>query len=740
MPLQPILLRKLFAAGAVVAILVATGFYLRGILKGWHQAAPKPAKIPENIAETAKGFTFSKSDGQRMLFTIQASSFQQYKDQQRYELHGASITLYGREGDRADHIYGSDFQYNKDTGDITAAGEVQIDLQADSPTPNRPVQAPVASPGNVVHLKTNGLVFNDKTGIAQTRGKLEFRVPDAEGSAIGAIYNSHDSVLQLKSAVNIVTTGRQKANITGKSAEVLRTPERLIVDGARIEQPPRVVTTDKLTVFLRDNNTVERIEGLGNVHAVREGPKGFDVAAPQAELGLDGESQLRSGILSGGVTFLSKDEDRPAQGQTGKILLTFGGKGTLQKVRAEDSVNFHEGTPAKSQDIQAVAADFFLRGGKTLEKANTSAGPAQILLTQGTTRSTISADRFDGHFSDNRLRSLVGSPDAKIVSSTPGQPDRVSTSREVVATFNARGEIASAQQNGGFHYVEGPREAWAEHARYTPGDETYTLSGSPRITEPDRALSADSVQLSRRNSTAVAQGNVKTTYNQKSQTTGAMLATAEPVHVTGNTMTASRVGGSARYTAARLWRGPDIVQAPSILFDQAHRTIHAESDSATRVNSVFVQTDKKGKTTPVNVTSDRLDYVDSDRKAVFSGNVLVKIEGSTVTADTVQAILEQRAGQGSAQGGSQLDHIVAQGNIQIEQSNRKAIGKQLVYTAREEKFVLTGSPSQPPSIFDAERGQIQGDSLTFFTHDGRVLVGSGESPQPVTETKVQRRE
>jgi lipopolysaccharide export system protein LptA len=83
---------------------------------------------------------------------------------------------------------------------------------------------------------------------------------------------------------------------------------------------------------------------------------------------------------------------------------------------------------------------------------------------------------------------------------------------------------------------------------------------------------------------------------------------------------------------------------------------------------------------------------------------------------------------------------VAQGDITIEQTNRKATGKQLVYIAREEKFVLTGSPSQPPSIFDAERGQIQGDSLTFFTHDGRVLVGSGEASPNVTETKVQRRE
>jgi lipopolysaccharide export system protein LptA len=124
MSLEPRVLRKLFAAGAVLAILVATVFYLRGILKGHRQITPVPEKIPENVAETAKGFTFSKSDGQRMLFTIQASSFQQFKDGERYELHGASITLYGRQGNRADHIYGSDFQYDKNTGNVTANGVV----------------------------------------------------------------------------------------------------------------------------------------------------------------------------------------------------------------------------------------------------------------------------------------------------------------------------------------------------------------------------------------------------------------------------------------------------------------------------------------------------------------------------------------------------------------------------------------------------------------------------------------
>ncbi len=506
---------------------------------------------------------------------------------------------------------------------------------------------------------------------------------------------------------------------------------------ARMEQPPRTVTTDKLTVALRDNSTVERILGEGNVHAVREGPKGFDFSAPEGELLLDSASQLRAGTLSGGVTFAGTGEDSPPQGRAGRVLLSFGATGRLEKARAENSVAFKQGPAAKSQEVQAAAVDLFVRDGKILEKAVTSSGPAQILLTEGQSKSTISAGQFDARFNEqNRLKSILGSPNAKIVSSTPGQPDRLTSSREVTATFNAKGEITSAEQLGDFHYQEGQREGWADRARYSPADESYLLTGSPRMTDAGRSLTADAIQLSRKTGNAFAQGNVKTTYNQKSQPGGAMLSSADPVHVTGTSMTANRASDVARFTSARLWRGPDIVDAPTILFDHAHRSLQALNDQSRRVSAVFVQTDKNGKTTPANVTADKLSYVDAERKAVFSGNVLVRIEGSTITADTVQALLLNRGNPTDSQPGSQLDRIVAEGDIQIQQPDRKATGSRLVYTAQDEKFVLTGSPAHPPSIFDAERGQIQGDSLTFFRHDGRVLVGNGESSNTLTQTKA----
>jgi lipopolysaccharide export system protein LptA len=73
------------------------------------------------------------------------------------------------------------------------------------------------------------------------------------------------------------------------------------------------------------------------------------------------------------------------------------------------------------------------------------------------------------------------------------------------------------------------------------------------------------------------------------------------------------------------------------------------------------------------------------------------------------------------------------GNVLVTEPGRRAQGQKLVYTASDDKFVMTGGP---PCIFDAERGKITGDSLTFFKADDRVLV-VGEAAIPVvTQTRV----
>jgi lipopolysaccharide export system protein LptA len=739
MVFDPKRLRKLFAGGAVLVFVVALGFYLRGFVKPQETIPDTPKNIPSGVERSATGFNLSKSEGGKTLFTIHAASVQQYKEGGRAVLHDVSITVFGRNQDRSDQIYGADFAYDPAAKIVSAEGEVRIDLEAVSAMAANPANGPAAETKNLIHVKTSALTFNENTGIAQTKAAIEFRVPEGNGSAVGATYDSHGGVLTLKSAVRLTSTGLRKATITGQNATITKNPSKIVMQSAKVEELQRVISADKVTVFLNDDNNIERVVGSGNLHASSTGAKAFEINAPEGELEMAGANQARRGVLSGGVTFLSKS-DSPAEGKAGRILLTFGGGNQLTKARAEDSVQLKQGQAGKSQELHAVALDLSVKDGRRLEKAVTSAGPAEIIREQASGKTTISAGHFETAFNDqNRPVSLYGTPDAKIVDTVPGKPDRILTSRELTAKFNDKGEIISADQTGSFHYQEGTQTASAERAKYEAADEMIMLSGSPRVVDATQGiiLTADTIQLNRKTRKAFAQNNVKTTYSKMgAQPGGAMLGSADPIHVTGSSANLNSATGVARYTKARLWQGPNIVEAPTISFDRTKRGLQAQGGQGGHVASVFVQKDKNGKLTPVNVTSDRLSYVDAERRAVFSGNVVVRAQDATITSASVQVILLPKNGQAENQSASQLERIEAQGDIKIEQGSRKAAGNKLVYTAAEEKMVLTGTPGKLPSIFDAERGQISGDSLTFFTHDGRVLVGNGETSKTEIPNRI----
>ena len=730
MPVNPRLLRRLFAAGAVLVVVVVCAFYLRGILKVKRLA--NIPKIPSNVAQSTKGFTFSKSEGGRTLFTIHASQAEQLKESGRAELHDVNIIIYGRESNRFDQIYGADFLYDPASGDVIAKGEVHIDLESDATGSSRPDQAPPQEMKNPIHLKTSGLIFNRNTGLAETKERIEFRLPEATGSAVGATFDSHASLLTLQSAVRVVTTEKNKATITAQKAIITKEPLKAVLQSARVEQQARSMQGDKVTVLLRNDNTVEKVLGEGNVRLEDTSPKGFTLNAPQAEVLMAGKDQVRSGVLSGGVKFEGRGAS-PTHGSANRLLLEFAARNLLTKAHAQESVQLSQGTEARSTELQADALDFFVGGGKRLEKATTS-GQAKILIAQGRTKTTITADQFQSKFNArNRPTEMVGRANVKTVSTTPGKPDQITTSQEITATFNDQNSVEEVVQNGDFHYQQGQQTATADHARYVPADETLTLTGSPRVQDTGGTLSAESIQLNRKTNIAVAQRDVKTTYTDlKAQPNGGMLGSADPIHVTGTSMVANRNNDQAKFTSARLWQSANIVEAPVITFDKPHRSLQAQSSPQARVSSVFTQVDKSGKSVPANVTADRLSYVDAERKAVFSGNVIVKSTETTITADTVQVLLSPRGNQG----GSQLDRIIAQGEIQIEQPTRKATGNQLVYTAQDEKLVLTASAGKRPSIFDAERGQISGDSLTFYKHDDRVLVDSKDSSQTIIQTRI----
>ncbi len=801
MPLKIYRLRRLLAATAILLTLVVAAMYFYARSQATNVLKTIPGKIGIDIKQTANGFQYSQSDGKRTLFTIQASDVKEFKLNGNAELHKVSIILYGRDSSRFDQIYGDDFAYNQKTGDVTAKGDVQIDLVANPAGLTSPDQTTPKELKNPIHLKTRDLVFNKETGNASTDARVELRTPQASGWAVGVQYMGKTNTLTLSSQVHVELSGPDASVLEAEHGVVTNDPRMIVLDRPRLKRESGTMHADQATIYLDSQNEVERVVASGNVTAETRMAKGKalahqDAAQPPAEIQgradhadfefIQGEELLHTATLTGSV-HIDQTGAQPVHGDAGRVVFDFVGDNELKKVHALDGVritqtatgdNPPEGKAGNSpQEFQLTAPviDFDVAQGNILRHAQTS-GAAQMTITQTpqvsssappskSERTVVTAGRFDADFAAtdgrNQLTSVHGAPDARIVNSSDGQPERVSTSDSVDASFLPQGGIQSVTQKGNVFYSDSQApdkkmQAWAELAHYTPADQMLVLTGSPRVANGGMQTTANSIRINRATGDALAEGEVKSTYSElQEQPNGALLASSSPIHVTSRTMTAHNNTGVALYTGkARLWQDANVIEAPSIQFDRDHRSVTAQGTSAQPVQTVLIQAEKPGlekrdtkppkkptasaESSPISIIGLKLVYADAERRAHYDGGVVAKGSMFTASAKTLDAYLLPHGPTVKSQpvaGPGQLDHMVAEGDVVIQQPRRRAEGEKLVYTAAEDKFVLTGGP---PSIFDAEQGKITGVSLTFFRRDDRVLVEGEASTPVVTTTQVAR--
>jgi lipopolysaccharide export system protein LptA len=775
--------RKWLIAGVVVLLIGVTVSYWFARFHVSPVLHSVPKELGFDIQQTSEGFSLSKSEAGRTLYTIRASKAVQFKSGGRADLHDVHIVVYGKAHDRYDQIYGGEFTYDPESGDIHAVGEVHIDLQGNAEGPLKPDQAAPDELKNPLHLVTHALTFNQKTGIAQTDEVVQFRSAQASGSAKGAYYDSKANELQVKSDVHILTTGADAATITGTSGVIQKTPRQAVLQNVRVEQPDRTLTGDKGTMLLEADNSVQHIVVEGNVHIESRGPTVVDIVGPRGDLNMGPNNSVQKAIMSGGAKFDTHGAN-VVHGWADTFVVDFDDQNQAKLFHMIKNAHMmQEPKPGKSgpsgqpMQVDADQLDFVLENGNQLKTGDT-VGKAMITILPsppgskpakssggqemgGNATTVATAVKFHVTFDDNnRMKTLHGSPDSRIVSTSPGQPEKVSTAQNLDVLFGPDGGAEKLVQTGDFQYHEASanpdtagRSAFGEVATYTPGDYMLILTGSPRVIDGGTTTTAEVIRINRQTGDGFADNDVKTTYSDlKPQPNGALLANSDPIHVTAQHMTGQKQPGVAHYTGnVRLWQTDNVVRAPKIDFDNEKRSIVAESDRSQTVSSLFVQQGEGGKLTPVDVTSDRLTYVDEERRARFTGNVFAKSTINTITAKQIDVYLkpadaasknadpqppEPRQSKSvipGSNGPSQIDHMVAVGSVVVTEPNRRAVGDRLVYTTDDTRYYLTG---KSPSIFDAEHGTVWGDSLTFYNRDDRVLVESKRTSPTITRART----
>src|SRR5260370_21857767 len=386
-------LRRWMAAIAVLFIAMIAGTYFYARLRMRNVLKEIPNKIGFDIKQTANGFQFSKSDGKRTLFTIEASDLKQFKLNGRAELHNVSIVLYGKDSSRFDQIYGDDFIYDKQSGDVKASGDVQIDLEANPTGLTGPDQSTPKELKNPIHLKTRDLVFNQNSGDAFTNARVDFRTPQATGWAVGVQYSGKSNTLTFVSDIHVTMGGPNAASLFATRGTITRDPRVIVLDHARLGRVSGTLQADQASFFLGPDNHVERVLATGNVKVEGTGqqPDQRRARAAQSEIPVGGGPDPLRTAARTGQAHAERSGSQPMQGDAGRAILDFAGLNQLQKVHAPQGVplpqhtsssqaNTPNSSPPQDFDITAPIIDFFVSEGKRLDHARTS-GAAKIVIS-----------------------------------------------------------------------------------------------------------------------------------------------------------------------------------------------------------------------------------------------------------------------------------------------------------------------------------------------------------------------
>ena len=723
----------LLGAGLLVLVIAAFLGYARYRVR--RAIGNLPARMGATITKEFNGYTYSQSDGKRTIFTIHAAKAIQHQDG-NYTLHDVNMVLYGKRGDRADHISGDDFEYDTKAELVRAVGIVHLDLQAPTPpeAPGSDARRHLAGPsaassgsadagsgGRVIHVTTSGLVYMKNLGVAATSQGLDFAFGGFTGHAVGAEYDSDTGHLVLQSAVTMSGLDRGRpVHMTSTYGELDRATDLAEFTNAHYASAGETAQAEMARIHLRPDGTMERIEA--ERHVVMESAGQGIVTSDRADVALSTTNKPKTALLTGTVRFTEDEPLKQSRADSDRANLNFDDAGHLDHALLQGHAHTSErlrasGDPRQPWSERNLSSD-------TLDVALASDGPAgkpQLRDVQAT---------GSAHMASVAAASGGGSKaGCGTASSLPGDCTATTTSK-------LSGDLLQAHLVG----VHGVSELSTVHGAGHTVVEQIGATGIDQVSSGDtldakfreRAGASGAVELA----TAIQRGDVVINRSLPARKTVGASAAPEVQHAIAGT--ASFDADSDELTLT------DHVQLsdPGSVLWASRVVLRQDSGDATAEGAIKVSYMQPGAAEPVHILAARAELDHDAGKATFYGRPAKGAAGS----GSGLARLWQPGTDG--QGGSQVEAPV----LVFEQEPKRLTARaetpgtlQTVHAALEDApsakpaAGAAKTPAKAPSRSGASPvregvARITSSELVYldllrqatFTGGVRVLDASGE--------------
>lgn len=762
----------LLAIFLIIAGLVSLFLSQKNLLRT--QKPAKSAPLPANISATAEGWTYTKSEGDRVIFRVKAKSYQQVKEPSTFLLGDLELEIHDKKDEKVDVVKTGRATFDTAEGTMFAEGQVRITMGLPKDGATRQ--------GRIIGIESSRMSYDSKTMRVTTEERTTFQTDRGDGEAVGADYDPATRELHLHREVKLRWRGRsQPAREMQVEAGELVYKELLsqvlLFPWARLKREAMTLEGNDAVVFLNEG-LIERVETRNARGSDRQPGKDMEYGAEFLKMEFTPKGEVRkieaidqarlSNLTAAARTTVTGDRidlefDPEAKESTLTRALSHG------DARVESRPVERAGVappPTRTMTSEVIEMNM-RRGGKEIDKVVTHA-PGQIEFLPnraGERKRRLSGERLYITYGPNNAIESFRAVNVTTRTETPpkekGKPVSVAVtaSRDLQADFDPRtGQMVRMEQWPDFRYEEGARKAQAERATLDQTRDIITLKTGARMSDAAGSTSADEIVLDQSTGDFAAVGNVasvrapeekkpskpapgqaagaaaaKMDGNAGVPKDGGMLSGDEPLQARAHTMLAKDRNRKIRYEGkALLWQGASRLQADVVDIDREAGILAA---TGSVVSEFPDQKDagarKKGTAGFTVIHAGEMTYSDKTKQAVYRTGVVMERTGLEVKSNEMRAWFREEQTPSGTQ--SKLERIFADGAVDIisrsPDRTRRGGAEHTEYYLEEDKVILTGGN---PFVNDTKRGITRGALITWYSGQDRMIVDSSGSGGSVT--------
>lgn len=736
---------------ATALIFVAVSYYRHRNIKPFVLISGPP-ELSKEIKGIVDGYEQRLMKDGRLYLWLRAARDITFTDD-HHELEQVNLAVYPPVGEKPDQITANKAIYDPKTSVITFVGNVKVETK------------------DAMKVSTETIAYDQNSEIAQTEAPISFDRENVSGHSTGAVVESKTKKLELKRDVEITVapaalkdakqpkaaTSRSKP-VTIRSAQALFEQESMKMTfsgGVTAEQDRDLMSGETLYATLNEQKHLQKLEVRTNsyLRTMTEG-RSAEVNSVDMDFFLDKDQRLERAVAmrnAGGRT-LDADSDLQLAGAN-LIEVLFqaqGDRSLLKQMRTEGRSVINLSAPkSKASDPRAankrLTADAVKLNwrvtGRDLEKAE-AVGNAELFVdpvvkNAAADTKTLTAPRIDCDFLEtgNNLRTAVATGGAKAViqpvQKVEDRGTRTLTSQKMTGVFVPSTqdlERMDAQTDAKFN--ENDRNGVATNISYTAADNTVRLrGGEPTVWDSRARTKGDELDSDLTNKVSYSRGKTATTYYSQEQTNGAtpFSKVKSPVYVVGDRGEFHSESGVAIYTGnARAWQDDNFVRADKLTIYVNDKRMDGNGHVQSQIYNARRRVEGASSTVPVFATGDSMTYSDVARTLHYQGNVDIRQGTDRLTSEVADVYLQKES--------SEVEKTIAQRNVVMTQPNRKGTGDWVQYTSADEVAVLKGNPAR---VEDADKGSTEGNRLTVYMRDGRVVaddVRGSQAPGRIKST------